>query len=64
MYDGANEGEPLWFWGLWTISGDKGGFHLWPEGEPDPTQKRTGAQIEAPQDEKKRVRVPADLLPF
>ena len=64
-YDGVNEGEGMWLWGLWAVGGDKGGFHLWPEGEPDPTQKRTAAELELPVDTREqRQRVPADLLPF
>jgi len=47
-YDGANQGDGLWLWGLWTVETERGGFHLWPEGEDDPTQKRTGAQKEMP----------------
>jgi hypothetical protein len=64
-YDGVNEGQPLWLWGLWTLGRDKGGFHLWPAGEPDPTQQRTATGIELPsENQDRRQRVPSDLLPF
>jgi hypothetical protein len=37
-YDGFNEGKGIW--GKWEIVKDglHGGFHIWPEGTPDPTQ--------------------------
>ncbi|MFT3787455.1 MAG: hypothetical protein QM770_15020 [Tepidisphaeraceae bacterium] len=39
-YEGRNEGDGQWIWGLWTIgSRDRGGFHLWPASEDDPTQR-------------------------
>jgi hypothetical protein len=63
QYEGVSEGADLWLWGVWNVGGDRGGFHLWPEGEADPTQKRTAEEIELPR-EKTRQRVPADLLPF
>jgi hypothetical protein len=45
-YDGVNEGEGLWLWGLWNIGAhSRGGFHLWPEGEEDPTQRRLKRRI-------------------
>lgn len=63
-YDGVNEGEGLWLWGLWTLYGDRGGFHLWPEGENDPTEKRTSVELETPADaERQEKRVPAEILP-
>ena len=50
-YEGRNEGDGLWIWGLWTIpSLDRGGFHLWPAGEDDPTGRRLRAEREAPAD--------------
>lgn len=39
-YEGVNEGDGMWLWGLWHIAPDRGGFHLWPQGEEDPTQRR------------------------
>lgn len=39
-YDGRNENDGQWIWGLWTIRNfDRGGFHLWPAGESDPTKR-------------------------
>jgi len=62
-YDGTNQGDGMWLWGVWNIRTIHGGFHLWPEDEDDPTQKRTAEEIEMPQ-QRRRQRVPADLLPF
>ncbi len=62
-YLGVNEGEVLWLWGIWNVRGHKGGFHLWPEGEPDPTRKRTSERIKLPRQGRRQL-VPADLLPL
>jgi hypothetical protein len=39
-YHGFNEGQGIW--GAWELAHDgmtaTGGFHIWPEGMPDPTQ--------------------------
>ncbi|HET6246176.1 MAG TPA: hypothetical protein VFE47_00610 [Tepidisphaeraceae bacterium] len=56
-YDGANEGDGMWLWGVWRVGPDRGGFHLWPEGEEDPTLRRDKAEREAPVDERKQVPV-------
>lgn len=63
IYDGVSEGRELWLWGLWNVGGNQGGFHLWPEGESDPTQRRTSERLEQPL-QRERQRVPADLVPF
>jgi len=47
-YDGANQGDGVWLWGVWSIRSHRGGFHLWPEAEEDPTQRRARAAIEHP----------------
>jgi hypothetical protein len=47
-YDGANQNDGLWLWGVWKVGMDRGGFHLWPEGEDDPTQRRSAAERELP----------------
>jgi hypothetical protein len=69
-YEGVNDGSPLWLWGTWNIRGifggigDTGGFHIWPQGEPDPTQRRLAAELKLPEPvRRRRVRVPSDLLP-
>jgi hypothetical protein len=62
-YEGVSEGRELWLWGLWHVKNLRGGFHLWPEGEADPTEKRTGATTEVPEESRRRQRVPSDLLP-
>ena len=48
QYIGANENDGMWLWGVWSVGGDWGGFHLWPEGEEDPTQRRLKAAKELP----------------
>lgn len=53
-YDGANQDDGMWLWGVWTIGADRGGFHLWPEGEEDPTQRREGVEKEVPVKGQKR----------
>jgi len=45
-YDGINQNDGLWLWGTWNIRSFRGGFHLWPEGEDDPTQRRLKAEKE------------------
>jgi hypothetical protein len=49
-YNGANQGDGMWLWGMWNIGTRyRGGWHLWPEGEADPTQRRLAAGKELPQ---------------
>jgi hypothetical protein len=50
-YEGVNEADGLWLWGLWSMPAERGGFHLWPEGEPDPTRRRLKTQKELPASE-------------
>ena len=48
-YEGRNEGDGQWIWGLWHIRAyDRGGFHIWPEGEDDPTGRKLRAEKELP----------------
>jgi hypothetical protein len=54
-YDGANEGDGKWLWGVWAVGRDRDGFHLWPEGEDDPTERRLSADAEQPRKLPKRV---------
>ena len=47
FYRGFNEGKGIW--GTWEIPPLwKGGFQIWPEGMPDPTQQRLAAAADAP----------------
>lgn len=48
FYQGYNEGKGIW--GTWTINDPplRGGFHIWPEGMPDPTQPARKAEADAP----------------
>jgi hypothetical protein len=51
FYKGFNEGRGIW--GIWEIPTEpppnrKGGFHIWPEGMPDPTQPTLSEEVEEP----------------
>lgn len=53
FYQGYNEGKGIW--GTWEIppsatdpAGWRGGFHIWPEGMPDPTGSTLYEAIEEP----------------
>jgi hypothetical protein len=59
-YAGCNQNDGLWIWGTWTIRDfDRGGFHIWPHGEEDPTKKKLKSERDAPveADDKPRDRV-------
>lgn len=53
FYKGFNEGKGIW--GVWEIPPEqnfcctsRGGFHIWPEGMPDPTGARLAEEAELP----------------
>jgi hypothetical protein len=52
FYQGFNEGKGIW--GTWEIPGadasshQRGGFHIWPEGMPDPSQQQLTEEAELP----------------
>ncbi len=51
FYQGFNEGKGIW--GVWEIDlpdhvYQRGGFHIWPEGMPDPTKPALSEEAEAP----------------
>jgi hypothetical protein len=51
FYKGFNEGKGIW--GTWEIPTEpphnqRGGFHIWPEGMPDPTQPTLSEAAEEP----------------
>ena len=47
FYQGFNEGKGIW--GNWENPSDsRGGFHIWPEGMPDPTLQTLAAEADAP----------------
>ena len=52
FYQGYNEGKGIW--GTWEIPptsplpGQRGGFHIWPEGMPDPTESHLTEQADLP----------------
>lgn len=51
-YKGFNEGKGIW--GIWEMPEQilpeyrRGGFHIWPEGTPDPTQPALSEEAELP----------------
>ena len=51
FYQGFNEGKGIW--GTWEISAAdvgccRGGFHIWPEGMPDPTEPHLTEEADLP----------------
>ena len=60
-YEGRNENDGKWVWGVWTLremSGtERGGFHLWPKGEEDPTVPKLEAEEDLPVEERVLVGV-------
>jgi hypothetical protein len=53
FYKGFNEGKGIW--GVWEIPPSqnlglnwRGGFHIWPEGMPDPTGDRLSEEADVP----------------
>ena len=56
-YEGVNENDGQWVWGLWSMHygpgypPEQGGFHLWPKGVHDPTQPRLEAEADVPVEE-------------
>lgn len=55
FYTGANEGDGKWLWGVWKIFIETGGFHLWPNGEPDPTGSELSAAAPIPVERRVRL---------
>jgi hypothetical protein len=53
-YQGYNEGKGIW--GVWELTDAgitaKGGFHIWPEGMPDPSGDRLVEEADVPVTEK------------
>jgi hypothetical protein len=51
-YQGYNEGKGIW--GVWEVSFSgaiaRGGFHIWPEGMPDPSGDRLAEEADVPAD--------------
>ena len=58
-YTGQNEGDGKWLWGVWQLrSGyDRGGFHMWPKGQADPTQQRLAEEVDVPVEQEAPVLV-------
>jgi hypothetical protein len=63
-YRGFNEGKGIWgTWELRDLGGIyTGGFHIWPEGMPDPTQPRLEEEADIPIEVESTERVP-QLVP-
>ena len=64
FYQGFNEGKGIW--GTWEIPPEKnsgvryhGGFHIWPEGMPDPTQQHLTEEADLPAPAEEKELVPA-----
>ena len=63
FYQGFNEGKGIW--GMWEIAlaghgvVAKGGFHIWPEGQGDPTNEHLAAEAELPAPTEELVEVGA-----
>ena len=54
FYKGFNEGKGIW--GVWEIPLTlRGGFHIWPEGMPDPTGDHLAAEADLPVDDRELV---------
>ena len=50
IYQGYNEGKGIW--GRWEIKDFMtGGFHIWPKGMGDPTERRLTAEADLPADD-------------
>jgi hypothetical protein len=47
-YQGANQDDGMWLWGIWRLPLDRGGWHLWPEAEDDPTRPKLNAEKQTP----------------
>jgi hypothetical protein len=54
-YRGFNEGKGIW--GKWEIASDRmhGGFHIWPEGMPDPSTPQLTEAADLPKPVEERV---------
>lgn len=63
-YRGFNEGKGIWgTWELiWLGHTFTGGFHIWPEGMPDPTQPRLAEEADPPVEIESQELVPANIL--
>jgi len=63
-YRGFNEGKGIWgTWELVDLGGTyTGGFHIWPEGMPDPTQPVLAEEADIPVEVDATERVP-QLVP-
>jgi hypothetical protein len=63
-YKGFNEGKGIW--GTWELITQSqtitGGFHIWPEGMPDPTQPRVAEEAEVPNEIIRESLLPAEQL--
>jgi hypothetical protein len=61
-YEGRNEGDGQWIWGVWRMTIDRGGFHIWPAGEDDPTGRKLREQSKLPAPPQKRKIKPPPLV--
>jgi hypothetical protein len=62
FYRGFNEGKGIW--GVWEIPPYwRGGFHIWPEGMPDPTQPELTAEADLPVDDEEVLEIVGPAAP-
>ncbi len=61
FYQGFNEGKGIW--GVWEIppgkvspTGWRGGFHIWPEGMPDPSKPQLSEEADLPVEPEERIK--------
>lgn len=60
FYNGFNEGKGIW--GTWEIAatsaypGQRGGFHIWPEGMHDPTEPELSEEADLPVEQEVHIR--------
>jgi hypothetical protein len=61
FYRGFNEGKGIW--GVWEMPayGQRGGFHIWPEGTPDPTGAHLTEAAKVPDAVEERVATPEEV---
>ena len=63
FYEGFNEGKGIW--GVWQINisgvSVRGGFHIWPEGQGDPTNDALVEEADLPNTEEELVEAGASL---
>ena len=65
LYSGYNEGKGIW--GMWEVPNSlgvewKGGFHIWPEGMPDPTRPKLSEEAELPVEQDEEMTIGEEVV--